>query len=462
VHISIFDFKTEGSMNFWNKYKTIIWKNIPLEGPTHSLEYWRDYLFRVMMLYLIPLSLVAMIPSFFVSFLGGHINLILFDFFGIGCIVLIGFTKFISNSAKKILLIMITNALALVLMLELGSFGPGLMYLVASGVFVSLLFSSKKSWYGILLGVLVCILVGLELNYNILYPEGGEKIELLGWLAISINVVFINGVITLVVPILFEKMQQSILAKRKMEQMLLLKQDDLNNLIQELEMKNANLSQLIKGVSEDLQEPLRNILSFLGLLKRKFGSEIDGKAHQYIEFALDGGRKMREIILGLLDLAQIGKNPEEVEKFEMDEIIEKVMVLQKKKIQVSNAKITLSNTLPTIQGSKTYLIQAFNELVSNALKFQRPQVEPRISISCEDVGCSWQFSVTDNGIGFDTTTTLDPFVVFSRLHPELDKEGFGIGLALVKRISENLRGSVWVESVPGEGSVFFLKIPKAA
>ncbi|MFN3761240.1 MAG: sensor histidine kinase [Algoriphagus aquaeductus] len=449
-------------MDFWNRYRAFIWENIPLESPMNSLDYWRDYLFRVMMLYLIPLSIVALIPSFFVSYLGGHLTLILFDFFAIACIGVIGFTKFLSISAKKVLLILITNALALVLMLELGSFGPGLMYLVASGVFISLLFSSKRSWLGVFSGVLVCILVGLELNYSFLYPENGEKIEWVGWLAISINVLFINGVIALVVPILFEKMQQSILARQKIEELLLGKQDDLNTLIQELEIKNSNLSQLIKGVSEDLQEPLRNILSFLGQLKRRFGQDMDPKVQLYIDFAMDGGRKMREIILGLLDLAQIGRNPEEYESFELSEVVEKVMFLQKKKIQISNARIEVDSPLPKIKTSKTYLIQALNELVSNALKFQNPEVSPKIWISCEDIGCSWKFSVSDNGLGFDCKASLDPFVVFSRLHPERETEGFGIGLALVKKISENLRGSVWAESVPGEGSVFFLKIPKAA
>lgn len=449
-------------MTIWDKYKLLIWENTPLEGPETSLDYWRDYLFRVVLLYLIPFALIAMIPSVYVNIQGGYFLLLLFDLSAVLLIYLMGFTRVFTTRFKKILLIFLSNVLALVLMVELKAFGPGLMYLVASGVFIALLFPSKHGWYSLLFGMMVCVIFGLDLYFNFLSEPSGEKVDFIGWFAVSVNILFVNGVIAKVVPILFEKMHQSVVATKKMEEMLLLKQDDLNELVHELEIQNANLNQLIKGVSEDFQEPLRMMISFLGQLKRKYGTELDEKANQYIDFATQGGLKMREIILGLLDLANVGKDRDEIEKFEMCEVLQKVIFLQKKNIINSNAEISWDEKMPSVEAPKTYLIQVFNELVSNSLKFQNPEEKPRIKISCQEEDKWLKFSVQDNGIGFNSQESADPFVVFSRLHPEGNAKGLGIGLALVRKISDYLRGSVWVDSIPGQGSTFYLKIPKLA
>ena len=448
-------------MNFWEKYKEIIWRNNPVQGPDFSLDYWRDYLFRVIILYLIPFALVALIPSFWVVVQGGFQLLLFFDFLAIFIVFLMGFTRVIPLKIKKILFIFLANALALVLMIELKAFGPGLMYLVASGVFIALLFPSKDGWYSLTFGMLVCVLFGLDLKFQFLSEPSSERVDFIGWIAVSVNVLFVNGVIAKVVPILFERMHQSIVATKKMEEILLLKQEDLNELIHELEIQNANLNQLIKGVSEDFQEPLRMIISFLTQLKRKYGDEMDEKAIKYIDFATQGGMRMKEIILGLLDLANVGKNQEVREQVEMNEIFQKVVFLQKRTIVKSNAQITWDEKMPVIDAPKNYMIQIFNELVSNSLKFHNPNESPLIRIFCQEEENWVQFEVHDNGIGFDPSESSDPFLMFSRLHPQNEAKGLGIGLAIVRKIAEQLRGTVWFVSTPGKGSVFYLKIPKA-
>lgn len=393
--------------------------------------------------------------------IGGQYFLMTFDIIAFFILLLLGFSKMISLKWKKILLITLVYLLAMMIMLELGSFGPGLMYLVASGVFIALLFPSQDSWYGLLIGFIVCAFFGLQTNYHFIPGFTGERLDFMGWFAIAINLVFINGVIAKVVPVLFEKMQQSIDARHQVENMLLVKQAELNSIVQELEIKNANLNQLITGVSEDLQDPLRNIISFMENLKRKYVGKLDERAHQYIDFAIGGGHKMRDIILGLLEIAKIGKKREDSEYFHVDEIVQKVLLLQRKSIQNSNAKIEFGE-LPMIFAPKTYLLQVFNELISNSLKFCDPDNFPVVKISYQEADCWWQFAVKDNGIGFDSSDGKDPFTIFSKLHLSNEKQGFGIGLALVRKILENLQGSVWAESTPGQGSVFYLKIPKAA
>lgn len=171
--------------------------------------------------------------------------------------------------------------------------------------------------------------------------------------------------------------------------------------------------------------------------------------------------RMKEIILGLLDLANVGKNQEVREQVEMNEIFQKVVFLQKRTIVKSNAQITWDEKMPVIDAPKNYMIQIFNELVSNSLKFHNPNESPLIRIFCQEEENWVQFEVHDNGIGFDPSESSDPFLMFSRLHPQNEAKGLGIGLAIVRKIAEQLRGTVWFISTPGKGSVFYLKIPKA-
>ncbi|MBI0398269.1 PAS domain-containing protein [Cyclobacterium marinum] len=228
----------------------------------------------------------------------------------------------------------------------------------------------------------------------------------------------------------------------------------------ELERSNKELEQFAYVASHDLQEPLRMVSNFMGLLERKYRDELDEKAHQYIGFAVDGAMRMRQIILDLLEFSRIGKHEDKLKILNINELVDEVCVLQKKRIKESKAIVNF-NKLPRIVSYKTPLFQVFYNLIGNALKYKNENEEPVIDISFEEKDGFWQFSVEDNGIGIDPIHHERIFTIFKRLHGKGKYEGTGMGLAIVKKIIDNLGGEVWVNSVKGEGAKFYFTIPKA-
>ncbi|GAB3020713.1 hypothetical protein GCM10027284_45110 [Cyclobacterium sediminis] len=227
----------------------------------------------------------------------------------------------------------------------------------------------------------------------------------------------------------------------------------------ELERSNKELEQFAYVASHDLQEPLRMVSNFMGLLERKYQDKLDDKAHQYIGFAVDGAMRMRQIILDLLEFSRIGKHEDKLKILNIEEIVNEVCVLQKKRIRESEA-IVKCNTLPRILSYKTPIFQVFYNLIGNALKYRNEKEKPVIEIKCEEKVVFWQFSVVDNGIGIDPTHHDTIFTIFKRLHGKGKYEGTGMGLAIVRKIIDNLGGEVWVESKKDEGSKFYFTIPK--
>jgi light-regulated signal transduction histidine kinase (bacteriophytochrome) len=241
------------------------------------------------------------------------------------------------------------------------------------------------------------------------------------------------------------------------------KLQNLNEMLQkythELEISNAELEQFAYVASHDLQEPLRMISSFMELLKTRYGDVLDDKAHQYIFYALDGAKKMRQVILDLLDYSKVGKNNDNPEQIDLDKIVDFVCQMQHELVKDKKVMIEYEG-LPTILSYRTPLIQIFQNLISNAIKYSNPGLKPKIVITSKELDNEWQFSVEDNGIGIDPDYFEKIFIIFQRLHTSEDFDGSGIGLTIVKKIIDNLEGHIWVESEEGKGSTFNFRLPK--
>jgi PAS domain S-box-containing protein len=227
----------------------------------------------------------------------------------------------------------------------------------------------------------------------------------------------------------------------------------------ELERSNEGLEQFAFVASHDLQEPLRMITSFLHLLQRKYGHLIDEKGQQYIHYATDGAIRMRGIILDLLDYSRVSKTIEEKEDVDINELLSAFRQLRRKVISEKSASIS-SNDLPTIKTDKVAIIQILHCLLDNALKYTEAGTPPMIEINVVENKKEWEFSIKDNGIGIETQFHDKIFVIFQRLHNRNQYEGTGIGLSIAKKQVEFLGGKIWLESVPGEGTVFYFSIPK--
>ncbi len=229
--------------------------------------------------------------------------------------------------------------------------------------------------------------------------------------------------------------------------------------IKQLEISNTELEQFAYVASHDLQEPLRMITSFLTLLEKRYRDKLDDKGKQYIGFAVDGGKRMRQIILDLLEFSRVGRTEDTWEKVDLNELVYEILSLQSQQIKDVKAKVQM-DTLPILNSYKAPLRQVFQNLINNGLKYHRDGVAPHISISVNDDDTFWQFAITDNGIGIENSYLHKIFIIFQRLHNKEKYTGTGIGLAITKKIIENLGGKIWVESEEGTGSTFYFTIKK--
>lgn len=233
----------------------------------------------------------------------------------------------------------------------------------------------------------------------------------------------------------------------------------LSNKVKELGISNRELEQFAYVASHDLQEPLRMISSFLTQLQRKYNDQLDTKAHQYINFAVDGARRMRQIILDLLDFSRVGRLDMEKEQVDVNSIITEIIALYRKKIDETKTLLIIGD-MPQIVAPKTAIRQLLQNLISNAIKYQHTGNHPLIEIACTDDANYWQFSVKDNGIGISSDYFEKIFIIFQRLHTKDQYSGTGMGLAICRKIVDNLGGRLWLESEEGEGSVFYFTVPK--
>jgi light-regulated signal transduction histidine kinase (bacteriophytochrome) len=226
-----------------------------------------------------------------------------------------------------------------------------------------------------------------------------------------------------------------------------------------LKISNAELEQFAYTASHDLQEPLRMITSFMAQLKRKYEETLDEKANQYIHFAIEGARRMRKILLDLLDFSRVGKENGALELVSLEEIIEENCQDLKRKITELGATVAYKN-LPHIYSFRHPLQQVLYHLLENSLIFIKEGKPPVVLVSCEEYPDYWQLGVEDNGIGIEKEYIDKIFIIFQRLDPLQHPEGTGMGLAIVKKIIDNLNGKVWVTSTRDQGSTFYFRLPK--
>jgi PAS domain S-box-containing protein len=228
-------------------------------------------------------------------------------------------------------------------------------------------------------------------------------------------------------------------------------------LINKLQTSNKELEQFAYVASHDLQEPLRMVTSFTQLLERRYKGQLDKNADDYIGFVVEGAQRMKELIDDLLTFSRL-KTVNKYEEISLEDLLNDITFTLKSSIEKYNAKITHDH-LPKILGDPLQIGQLFQNLISNAIKFNDNE-PPEIHISSNTSGNVWVFGVSDNGIGIDPKYHEQIFNIFKRLHTRKDYDGTGIGLAICKRIVEKHGGRIWVESEEGKGSTFYFTIPK--
>ncbi|MGC4803886.1 sensor histidine kinase [Micromonospora sp. DT233] len=227
---------------------------------------------------------------------------------------------------------------------------------------------------------------------------------------------------------------------------------------EELVRSNRDLEQFAYVASHDLQEPLRKVASFCQLLQRRYAGQLDERADQYIAFAVDGAQRMQRLINDLLAFSRIGRLTTGFTEVDLNRVMGDVAGQTESALQYADAELTWDE-LPAIRGEEPLLTNLLANLVSNSIKFRRPDVRAKVHVSARLVDDEWEISCQDNGIGIEPEFADKIFVIFQRLHSKDAYPGTGIGLAIVKKIVEYHGGRVWVDTDVPEGTAIRFSLP---
>ena len=241
---------------------------------------------------------------------------------------------------------------------------------------------------------------------------------------------------------------------------------------QSLERSNEDLQNFASIAGHQLKEPLRMVQRFTDILAETYASQLDAQAGEYLRFASDGAKRMSKLVDDLLSLSRVDSEPQDFRMLEAEDLVTEAITnlhisldetdgdvptgvfLRRGRIKQSS---TFRAHLPQVYGDKSQLVQVFQNLFENALKFRHPDLPPVIRITAQEVGENWQFEIADNGLGFASDEAETIFESYRRLHSKLP--GSGMGLAIARRIIERHGGKIWAVSQPGEGAKFLFTLP---
>lgn len=435
-----------GLLKVWKGYRNTVHRNCLATGDqSEGLPYWRNHLFAATLVYVLPFSLFALIPSLYVSWHQELYVLMAVNVTGVAVLVLISLLPGLSVYIRKIVYCAIIYAISVTLLYYLGSYGPGLLYLFAAVTFVLLILDTAYGIAAVLFNLFICILFGVAIYFD--WGPGliTYEYDLESWIAVSTNLLLLCFLTVVLLPILFNGLQTTL---KRTDQLRL-----------DLEASNKELEQFATVASHDLKEPLRMIRSFVGLLEKNYGSKLDEKGKKYIYYASDGAARMSRLVDDLLEFSRIGRLYNELETVDIERLLDEVRQFHVGTITETNAELRW-DSMPKVTGVSISLKLLFQNLIANSLKYRSEERPPVIDIIAVEDDHYWRFSVWDNGIGIEEKYFDQIFQIFKRLHSQETYSGSGIGLAVCKKIVEQHGGRIWVESYPGNGSAFHFTLSK--
>jgi len=226
----------------------------------------------------------------------------------------------------------------------------------------------------------------------------------------------------------------------------------------DLQRSNKELEQFAYIASHDLQEPLRMVSSYLQLIETRYKDKFDDAGREFITYALDGAARMKDLISDLLAYSRVDTQPKAFTPIDSQEAFNRACRLLELSIEESEAVIT-SDALPQIKADEQQMVQLFQNLIGNSIKYRSSERKPEIHVGAALQKGEWVFSVRDNGIGIDEQYLDRVFVIFQRLHNRGEFSGTGIGLSICKKVVERHSGRMWAESEIGKGTTFYFTIP---
>jgi light-regulated signal transduction histidine kinase (bacteriophytochrome) len=235
-------------------------------------------------------------------------------------------------------------------------------------------------------------------------------------------------------------------------------QNELVSKAKKLEQSNKELEEFAYVVSHDMKQPIRTIISYLSLLKKKHLEILPPEAQEFVNYSIDGANKMSDLIRDILQYSRLDQQLNMETGISLNNVVNKVRKALNETIVSNNAEIICAD-LPEVTGNETMLTELFQNLTENGIKYNKSE-KKIIKIEVTESPAEWQFRISDNGIGFDQQYAQQIFKIFKRLHTDGEFQGTGIGLTICQKVVEKHGGQIWAESAKGEGSKFNFTLPK--
>lgn len=445
-------------MNLWKRYRKRILENCEVqEGGIRDVTYWRNYLLAIVLIYLLPCSLISIIPGIIFCIQTKMFGLIWIDLMTFTAILVTGLIGKISLHFRKLLFIGTLLFFSICLIYFTGLIGNGLLFLLVVALLWIIVFPISWAFYSVVVNTVICGMFTLGLYQQWLFWPGDHLYNKGEWITACTYLIFLNIVISALLSRLFDGLQTTINAQLQLESELKKDRQSIQQLMDEVNIKNNELSDFAFIASHDLKEPLRMVSSFLELLDRSDKEQLTEQQKKYIRFSYDGAQRMGLLINQLLEYAAAGVNEEQLQPVDTNQLMKELMLFNKPLLEETKAMVTL-HALHPVYAHPVALKTVFQNLLVNAVKYRTLGIPPLISMESNTRDGWVEFKITDNGIGIAEEEQEAVFKMFKRLHAS-ESSGTGMGLAICKKIIEQQHGRIWVESEPGRGCSFYFTLP---
>lgn len=441
-------------MNWINHYESVMLKRVlPEKENFTTLAYLRILIFYKSHIYILPFAFLVLIPGIYYSIKTGENYVAIFDIITYITIVSLIFINRISITIKKLIFTVMMFHLSFQLFFRLDNITVGMLYWLISNISIALLYSKRTTLFFGVFNFILSVIIGLLIAFGNFHIISKSNDELTEWVVTSLNMQFLNIIISILIDYILIKLQHVIFIQNETHK-------NLENSVLLLQNKNDELEHMTYVASHDLQEPLRMVTSFLAQLDKKYKDQLDQRGKQYIHFAMDGANKMRDVMLEVLAFSKIGMNQSKQEEVNINELVDEVLWMNRKLIQENNSQLIIDQ-LPIIYGHRILLRTLFTNLISNAVKYKSHARISIIKVEYHEENDMHVFEITDNGIGIPAEKLEQIFLLFNRGDYKNNQvQGSGIGLTICKKIILLMKGNIHVESTLHEGSTFRLKFPK--
>ena len=441
-------------MNWINHYESVMLKRVlPEKDNFTTLAYLRILIFYKSLIYILPFAFLVLIPGIYYSIKTGENYVAIFDIITYITIVSLIFINRISITIKKLIFTVMMFHLSFQLFFRLDNITVGMLYWLISNISIALLYSKRTTLFFGVFNFILSVIIGLLIAFGNFHIISKSNDELTEWVVTSLNMQFLNIIISILIDYILIKLQHVIFIQNETHK-------NLENSVLMLQNKNDELEHMTYVASHDLQEPLRMVTSFLAQLDKKYKDQLDQRGKQYIHFAMDGANKMRDVMLEVLAFSKIGMNQSKQEEVNINELVDEVLWMNRKLIQENNSQLIIDQ-LPIIYGHRILLRTLFTNLISNAVKYKSHARISIIKVEYHEENDMHVFEITDNGIGIPAEKLEQIFLLFNRGDYKNNQvQGSGIGLTICKKIILLMKGNIHVESTLHEGSTFRLKSPK--